>query len=109
MVSSSQIKQQLARFLDGRISFEAFEDWFAQNTWNVHLSGSVAAEELTFAVEESLSEYSSKHIGEKELRDELGNLIQRENKMLVFSNILQPVWKPVIARSSPVVFMSARL
>jgi hypothetical protein len=105
MVSSSQIKQQLAKFLDGQISFEAFEDWFAQNTWNVHLSGSAAAEELTFAVEESLSEFSSRHINENELRDELGGLIQRENKVMVFSNVLKPVWK---ASSASAIFMSAR-
>lgn len=108
MVSSSQIKEQLARFLDGQISLDAFEDWFVQNTWNVHLSDSVAAENLTFAVEESLSEYSSQHINEQELRRELSDLIHRENKVLIASTVLhratwevtssRPVFAPVFAQ-----------
>jgi hypothetical protein len=79
MVSSSQIKEQLARFLGNDIDLEAFEDWFAQNTWNVHQSGSVAAEQLTFSIEESFSEYSSRHISEQELRAELAQIIGAEN------------------------------
>jgi len=92
MVSSSQIKEQLARVLDGHISLDAFEDWFVQNTWNIHLSGSTAAESLTFAIEESLAEYSSKHISEQELRGELGDLIHRENKVFAFNNVAVPYW-----------------
>jgi len=107
MVSSSQIKERLSRFLAGQIGLDDFEDWFVSNTWNIHLSGSIAAEDLTFAVEESLSEYSSKHISEKELRIELGDLIQRENKVVVYSNVFVPVWKNQF--SAPAVFMTARL
>ena len=79
MVSSSQIRERLAMFLDGRIDLDAFEDWFVQNTWNIHLSGSRSAEALTFAIEESLSEYSSHHLTESELRSELQSLLQKEN------------------------------
>ena len=80
MVSSSQIREQLAMFLDGRIDLDAFEDWFVQNTWNVHSSGSRSSEALTFAIEESLSEYSSHHLTEQELRSELQSLLQKENQ-----------------------------
>lgn len=79
-LNAIQIREQLAIFLDGHISLSAFEDWLVQNTWNVHQSGSVAAEDLTFAVEESLSAYSSKHISEVELRSELGDLIHEKTK-----------------------------
>jgi hypothetical protein len=82
MVSSSQIKEWLSKFLDGQISFDAFEDWFVQNTWNIHLSGSVAAESLTFAVEESLSEYSSQHISDQILREELSQILGAENRVV---------------------------
>lgn len=92
MVSSSQIKEQLARFLEGQIHLDAFEDWFVASTWNVHLSGSVSAEDLTFAVEESLSEFSSEHIDKRELRDELANLIHRDNKILVFNEVPATSW-----------------
>ena len=80
MVSSSQIREQLEMFLDGRIDLDAFEDWFVQNTWNIHLSGDHSAEALTFAIEESLSEYSSHHLTEQELRLELQSLAGREKK-----------------------------
>jgi|SRR5580704_1466823 hypothetical protein len=82
MVSSSQIKEWLSKFLDGQISLDAFEDWFVQNTWNIHLSGSVAAESLTFAVEESLSEYSSQHISDQILREELSQILGAENRVV---------------------------
>src|SRR5580704_18177933 len=82
MVSSSQIKEWLSKFLDGQISLDAFEDWFVQNTWNIHLSGSIATESLTFAVEESLSEYSSRHINERQLRQELAAILHAENKVV---------------------------
>jgi hypothetical protein len=78
MVSSSQIRQHLAMFLSGEIDLESFEDWFAQNTWNIHQSGSAAAEVATFAVEESLSEYSSRHINDEELRQELSQILEAD-------------------------------
>jgi len=80
MVSSSQIREQLAKFLDGRLDLDGFEDWFVQNTWNIHQSGSRSAEALTFAIEESLSEYSSHHLTEEELRSELRSLVPSEKQ-----------------------------
>lgn len=84
MVSGSQIREQLEMFLDGRIDLDAFEDWFVQNTWNIHQSGSHFAEALTFAIEESLSEYSSYHLTEEELRSELRSLVQSETQTASF-------------------------
>lgn len=75
MVSASQIRKRLAAYLDRRIALDAFEDWLVQNTWNIHQSGSLAAESLTFAIEESLSEYSSNHLTEQQLRNELFGLL----------------------------------
>lgn len=88
MVSSSQIKFVLAMFLDGNIDLDSFEDWFVFNTWNIHLSGSVDAETLTFAVEESLSEYSSGHISLSQLRHELNEFVHRQNKLFVYRDQL---------------------
>src|SRR2546426_6238901 len=62
MVSASDIRNQISHFVSRRIHLDAFEDWIVRETWNIHKSGSDAAEILTFAVEESLSEYSSDHI-----------------------------------------------
>lgn len=92
MVSSSQIKAKLALLLDRQISLEEFEDWFARNTWNVHQSGSVAAEQITFAIEESLSEYSSRHLNEASLRAEFSEILGAENKMVTIKDQPQMVY-----------------
>lgn len=100
MISSSQIRGQLACFLDKRIDLDAFEDWFVQNTWNVHQSGSVAAEQLTFAVEEALSEYSNLLIDEAILRKELSEILGAENKVVLIYDQPQIVYA---FRSAPSV------
>jgi len=106
MVSSSQIRERLALFLDGHVDLDSFEDWLVQNTWNIHQSGSAAAEDLTFAVEESLSEFSSGHISEPELRQELNELVQRDNKILVISDVPRISW---VFTSAPAILVPARL
>lgn len=93
MVSSSQIRAQLARFLNRDMDLDAFEDWFIQNTWNIHQSGSVASESLTFDIQESLSEFSSNHLAEDELRKELSGILHAGNKNVeIMENALQTVW-----------------
>ena len=103
MVSSSQIRAYLSMLLYDQINLEAFEDWFVRNTWNVHLSGSIAAESLTFAIEESLSEFSSRHIDEQRLRQELDRILHAENK-IVEVDVPHPVYS---FRSSPAVLVPA--
>jgi len=89
-------------FLQGESDLDSFEDWFVRNTWNIHLGGSIAAENLTFAVEESLSEFSSRHINESELRHEFGNLIQRDNTfILVYAAAPQPI--PIVSSDSAIL------
>jgi hypothetical protein len=102
MVSSSQIKERIVQFLDGHMDLENFENWFIQNTWNIHLSGSTAAESLTFAVEESLSEYSSKNISEQQLCEELRQILQAENIMVEIVDVPQIVYR--FRSSGPLVF-----
>ena len=106
MVSSSQIREQMAMLLDKKIDLDSFEDWLVQNTWNIHLSGSVAAESLTFAIEESLSEYSSGHQSEKKLREELDALIGRDNKVLIFRSAPSPAFQAVRDRPAFVLVSS---
>ncbi len=98
-------------FLDSRIDLDEFEDWFLQNTWNIHLNGSAAVEELSFSVEESLSEYSSRHIAPSELRRELSELVHRDNKELVYRDASVFDKKPKVSWSASalVVPVFARL
>lgn len=79
MVSASQIRAKLSAFLEDKIDLDSFEDWLVQKTWNIHQSGSVASESLTFAIEESLAEYSSDHLTERQLRNELREVLNAEN------------------------------
>ena len=92
MVSSSQIRAKLALLLDHQIGLEEFEEWFARNTWNIHQSGSVAAEQITFAIEESLSEYSSRHINEADLRAEFSVILGAENNAVTIKDQPQLVY-----------------
>jgi hypothetical protein len=92
MVSSSQIRERLAMFQDNRINLESFEDWFVRNTWNIHQTGSESAASLTFAVEESLFEYSSGHISLEELHSELEALLEAENIIVNVFRVPQRVW-----------------
>jgi hypothetical protein len=92
MVSSSQIRNRLALFLSREIDLDSFEDWFVQNTWNIHLSGSTAAEALTFAIEEALSEYSSGNLDKKMLWDELLQVLRAETKSVEIADVPQVVW-----------------
>jgi hypothetical protein len=75
MVSYSQISEELARYLNGRIDLDSFEDWFVVNSWNIHMANDPSAESLVFAVEESLAEYSSGHLTESQLKIELRGLL----------------------------------
>ena len=71
MVSRSQISEHLAMYLNGKIPLDLFEDWIGENTWNIHLDRDIEAMQLAYAIEESLAEYSSRHLSEAQLRDEL--------------------------------------
>ena len=87
MVSASQIRNELAFYIAGILSLDDFENWFALNTWNVENAGSKAAEVLTYALEESLSEYTSGHIPEKKLREELNEILHAETRTVsIFAN-----------------------
>jgi len=104
MVSASEIKEHLAKFLDQQIDLDAFEDWLVQSTWNVHQSRSAAAESLTFAIEESLSEFSSHHISDVELRNELRDLIHHDNQQFV---VMEAPVSEVRVISAPARLLSA--
>jgi hypothetical protein len=75
MVNHSQVSEELARYLNGRISLDSFEDWVVMNTWNIHQANDRKAENLVFAIEESLAEHSSGHLSESQLQAELRSII----------------------------------
>jgi hypothetical protein len=62
-------------YLNGRIRLDAFEDWVVENTWNIHLENDPSAARIAFAIEESLAEFSSRHISESELKNEFRSIL----------------------------------
>jgi hypothetical protein len=71
MITESQIRQWLARYLSGEIPLEVFEDWLAQQSWNMHKDSDQRAQELASAIELRLAEHSSGHLDHRALREEL--------------------------------------
>lgn len=77
MITESQIRERLAAFLTNAIPLDEFEDWLVQNSWNMHQDSDPAAQELAGAIDLRLSEHSSGHLRENQLRDELISLARR--------------------------------
>jgi hypothetical protein len=75
MVNSSQISEHMAAYLNGRTDVDVFEDWIIANTWNVHLTGDSEAMELAYEIKEFLNEYSSLHIRETQLKENLKRIL----------------------------------
>lgn len=74
MITEADARKHLAGLLLRQFELEDFEDWLVQQSWNMHLDSSQAAQELVSAIELALSEHSSDHISERELRDRLLSL-----------------------------------
>ncbi len=109
MVSASQIRNELAISLAGILPLDEFEDWLVQNTWNIRNTGSKAAEVLTFAIEELLSEYTSAHISEDKLREELELVLHAETKSAEIVISPQRIWRaePLLSFRASVASISA--
>jgi hypothetical protein len=71
MIVESHIRFWLARLIAGEASVDTFEDWFVAQSWNMHLDSEPSAQKLVAAVELRLAEYSSGHLSEAGLMEEL--------------------------------------
>ncbi len=71
MISESQIRERLGRYLQRGLSLDQFEDWIAEQSWNMHKDSSEEAQGLAAAIELRLVEHSSGHLDEEALRDDL--------------------------------------
>ena len=69
-----EIRQQLARYVDGGSNLNQFEDWFVPATWNIP-KGDVVAIELARDVELRLAEHTNGHWTEIELKEKLLGLV----------------------------------
>ena len=51
-MSAKEIRDRVVSFLAGEQSLDDFEDWFVQQTWNVHLHAAKDVQELVHVIEE---------------------------------------------------------
>jgi hypothetical protein len=75
VIHSVDIRNHLVSLLSGEESLDAFEDWFVQNSWNVHKQGDPEAERLSYWIELHLAEHSSGHLPEDALMREFNDLL----------------------------------
>jgi hypothetical protein len=74
MIAELEIRSNLVRFLSKEMSLDQLEDWLVQRSWNMHKDSGEEARKLASAIELRLAEYSSGHLDESGLRDELRSL-----------------------------------
>lgn len=82
MISESETRERLARYLANEISLDEFEDWLVQASWDAHLDSEQPAQRLAYAIELKLAEFSSGHLREEELREELRLLAEERTVCL---------------------------
>jgi hypothetical protein len=87
MISESQIREKLGRYLRDDVSLDGFEDWFAQSSWNMHKDSGEEAQKLASAIELRLAEHSSGHLSERALRDELRKFANPPVVSVAFGNV----------------------
>lgn len=77
MSSSLQklISAQVSAAADGSISFDELNEFLAPIVWEVDGLDDEESQELLYAVELALSEYSIGHMNDRELKDELRSLV----------------------------------
>ena len=87
MISESQIREKLIRFLSNDISLDVFEDWFVQQSWDMHKDSNEAALRLASAIELRLAEHSGGHLSECGLRDELRPFVTNYTMSMFFGEV----------------------
>lgn len=86
MSLDQDIRSHLRNYLRGEATFREFEDWFVDATWDArNASGDFATLSLIYGVERVVSEFTSGHRTEKQLRRFLEPLSDDSDK-LVFSS-----------------------
>jgi hypothetical protein len=71
----SEIRDYVARLLNGQMNLREFQEWFVPATWNIDQNPSNdSARELAYSIELLLAEYTNGHLSEQELRSDLERL-----------------------------------
>ena len=108
MIAESQIRSKLGRFLVNEITLDQFEDWLVQRSWNMQNDSSESAQRLASAIELRLAEYSSGHLEEQAMREELRPFVSNYVFRVSFGDAKQPTANEdsssnVVANARPLV------
>jgi len=87
MTSAHEIRRKVALVSTGKLSLNAFEDWFVPNSWNVHKSGSQETIDLVSAIHLMLSERDDALLNEPSLRKRLSSLLKPETVIVKISEV----------------------
>lgn len=79
----STIRQHLVQYLAGRLTLDAFTDWFVGISWEIGPNDGAEARELVYAIELALAETSGGYMTVEELDTELRAISQDVH--LIFS------------------------
>src|SRR5690349_7793010 len=88
MIAESKIRSEIGRYLRGAFSIDQFEDWIAQNSWDMHKDSSEDAQKLASAIELRLAEHSSGHLREPYLKNELRQFLNPEIVRISFGEAI---------------------
>ena len=97
MIDGSDIQEQLSRYLGNQISLDEFEGWFVQASWDAHRESDPLAFKLVSAIELKLAEYSSGHLLEADLQEEIRALTEPR---FVYFSFPQGSGQPVLTGAS---------
>jgi hypothetical protein len=103
-MSIKEIREELAKYLANEIPLDTFEDWIAQNTWNIHQTGDDAAQRIAYAIDSRLAEYSGGSVDEPSLKEQLAPLVtsyEPEAQQLGSSNLIVEVAIPMAVAWAP--------
>ena len=78
MITVDQIRAELQKVIREETSLDAFDEWFAQASWNMHLNSTPDAIRLASMVELCLAEFDGGFLSETNLFAELRNILSAE-------------------------------
>ena len=76
MLTTDQLADQIEKYRRGSLSLLAFEDWFSDQSWNIHQSNRQHDIDAVFVIEDILSRRHSDGLDEETLKQELANAVR---------------------------------
>jgi len=79
-----EIRNKLIEYLSSRKTLDDFQAWFIPEIWDIEREDDPELHNLVYSIELRLAEYSSGHLSEEELRQELIPFVVNQRVKLSF-------------------------